>query len=111
MRLNKLGVWAATDSFSAAGAAAFAKRVEALGYGALWTPEAVWREVFSAAAWVLANTSSLIVASGIANIYARDALGSARICAEDRPRRAWAQDDRAFRRAGGRRPLVQRHTG
>jgi probable F420-dependent oxidoreductase len=77
MKLKKLGVWAATDSFSAADVAAFAKRVEALGYGALWTPEAVGREVFSAAAWVLANTSSLIVASGIANIYARDALSAA----------------------------------
>jgi probable F420-dependent oxidoreductase len=77
MKLKKLGVWAATDGFSAADAAAFAKRVEALGYGALWIPEAVGREVFSAAAWVLANTSSLIVASGIANIYARDALSAA----------------------------------
>jgi probable F420-dependent oxidoreductase len=77
MRLQKLGVWAATDGFSAADAAAFAKRIEALGYGALWIPEAVGREVFSAAAWILANTSSLIVASGIANIYARDALCTA----------------------------------
>jgi probable F420-dependent oxidoreductase len=77
MRLKKLGVWAATDGFSAADAAAFARRIEALGYGALWLPEAVGREVFSAAAWILANTSSLIVASGIANIYARDALSAA----------------------------------
>jgi probable F420-dependent oxidoreductase len=77
MRLQKLGVWAATDGFSAADAAAFAKRIEALGYGALWIPEAVGREVFSAAAWILANTSSLIVASGIANIYARDAVCTA----------------------------------
>jgi probable F420-dependent oxidoreductase len=77
MRLKKLGVWAATDGFSAADAAAFAKRIEALGYGALWIPEAVGREVLSAAAWILGNTSSLIVASGIANIYARDALCAA----------------------------------
>lgn len=77
MKLKKLGVWAATDGFSATDASAFAKRIEALGYGALWIPEAVGREVFSAAAWVLANTSSLIVASGIANIYARDALSTA----------------------------------
>ncbi len=32
---------------------------------------------FSASAWLLANTSALIVASGIANIYARDPLSSA----------------------------------
>jgi probable F420-dependent oxidoreductase len=77
MQVNKLGVWAATDGFSAAEASAFARRIETLGYGALWTPEAVGREAFSAAAWLLANTTSLIVASGIANIYARDAFCAA----------------------------------
>ena len=77
MRLKKLGVWSGTDSLSAMDAASFAKRVEAWGYGALWIPEAVGREVFSASAWLLANTSSLIIASGIANIYARDSLSSA----------------------------------
>ncbi len=77
MRLTNLGVWSATDAFSAADAAAFAQRIEAWGYGALWMPEAVGREVFSASAWLLANTTRLIVASGIANIYARDALAAA----------------------------------
>ena len=77
MKLKQLGVWSGTDTLSAADAAAFAKRVEAWGYGALWIPEAIGREVFSASAWLLANTSSLIVASGIANIYARDSLSSA----------------------------------
>jgi alkanesulfonate monooxygenase SsuD/methylene tetrahydromethanopterin reductase-like flavin-dependent oxidoreductase (luciferase family) len=74
MRLTHLGVWAATDGLSAAAAAAFAQKVEAWGYGALWIPEAVGREVFSASAWLLANTSRLVVASGIANIYARDSI-------------------------------------
>jgi probable F420-dependent oxidoreductase len=77
MRLTNLGVWAATDGLSAAAAAAFAKRVEAWGYGGLWIPEAFGREVFSASAWLLANTSRLIVASGIANIYARDSFAAA----------------------------------
>ena len=77
MTLKKLGVWAATDGLSAADCAAFAKRVEGWGYGALWIPEAVGREVFSAAAWLLANSAALMVASGIANIYARDALSAA----------------------------------
>jgi probable F420-dependent oxidoreductase len=77
MHLNNLGVWAGTDSLSAADAAAFARRVEAWGYAALWIPEAVGREVFSASAWLLANTRSLILASGIANIYARDSLAAA----------------------------------
>jgi probable F420-dependent oxidoreductase len=77
MNLTNLGVWAATDSLSAGAAASFAERVEALGYGALWLPEAMGREVFSASAWVLAKTTTLIVASGIANIYARDAMSAA----------------------------------
>jgi probable F420-dependent oxidoreductase len=76
MRLTDLGVWAATDALSAADASAFAKRVESWGYGTLWIPEAVGREVFSASAWLLANTSRLIVASGIANIYARDSFSA-----------------------------------
>jgi len=77
MKLKNLGVWAGTDVFSAADAAAFARRLEAWGYGALWISEAVGREVFSASAWLLANTSKLIVASGIANIYARDSFSAA----------------------------------
>jgi probable F420-dependent oxidoreductase len=77
MNLKRIGVWAALDRLSAADAAAFAKRVEGWGYGALWIPEAVGREALSSAAWLLANTGSLVVATGIANIYARDALAAA----------------------------------
>jgi probable F420-dependent oxidoreductase len=76
MQIDKLGVWAATDHLSASNAADFARRIEAWGYRALWIPEALGREVFSASAWLLANTSALVIASGIANIYARDPLAS-----------------------------------
>ena len=75
--LSKLGVWAAIDPFSAADAAAFAKRVEQWGYGALWIPEAMGREVFTASAGLLPHTRHLTVASGIANIYARDPMSAA----------------------------------
>lgn len=74
MKLGKLGVWANVDALTAAEAAGFAKRVESIGYTALWTPEAFGRNVLVNSAWLLANTAKLIVASGIANIYARDAL-------------------------------------
>src|SRR5258708_4053544 len=77
MKLKNLGVWAGIDGLSAPDAAAFALRVQAWGYGALWISEAVGREVFSACAWLLANTSSLIISSGIANIYARDPFSAA----------------------------------
>jgi probable F420-dependent oxidoreductase len=77
MKLAKLGVWAGMDAFTAQEAAAFAKRVEAWGYGALWIPEAMGRNSFAHAAWLLANTTSLVIATGIANIYARDWVAAA----------------------------------
>ncbi|MSP42312.1 MAG: TIGR03620 family F420-dependent LLM class oxidoreductase [Alphaproteobacteria bacterium] len=77
MQLGKLGVWQFTDGLTAAEAAAFAQRVEKWGYSALWIPEATGREPFAHAAWLLANTQKLIIATGIANIYARDARASA----------------------------------
>jgi probable F420-dependent oxidoreductase len=72
MELSKLGVWAGMDAFTAPEAAAFAKRVEGWGYGALWFPEAMGRNSLVHAAWLLANTNTLVIATGIANIYARD---------------------------------------
>jgi len=77
MKIGKLGVWGSTESLSAQDAAAFAKRVEAWGYGALWIPEAVGRNVLVHASWLLANTMSLVIATGIANVYARDAAAMA----------------------------------
>jgi probable F420-dependent oxidoreductase len=77
MQLGKLGVWAGLDGLSAANALAFAQRTEKRGYKALWTPESRGRNVLVNAAWLLAGTSSLVIASGIANIYARDATAMA----------------------------------
>jgi probable F420-dependent oxidoreductase len=77
MKLGKLGVWLSMDSMSAAAAAAFAKRVEEQGYAALWIPESRGRNALAHSSWLLANTQSLIVATGIANIYARDPMAMA----------------------------------
>ena len=77
MELGRLGVWASLDGLSAHDTAAFAQRVERHGYGVLWTPESRGRNVLSHAAWLLARTERLVVASGIANIYARDAMAMA----------------------------------
>ncbi len=73
MKLGRLGVWYFTDRLTAAQAADFARRVESLGYAALWLPEAVGRDPFAHAALLLAATERLILATGIASIYARDA--------------------------------------
>jgi probable F420-dependent oxidoreductase len=77
MKLGKLGVWAGLDAMAAGDALAFARRLEKRGYATLWTPESRGRNVLVNAAWLLAGTSSLIVATGIANIYARDAVAMA----------------------------------
>jgi probable F420-dependent oxidoreductase len=77
MKIGKLGVWASTESMTAVDAAAFAKRVEAWGYAALWLPESRGRNALAHSSWLLANTETLIVATGIANIYARDPMAMA----------------------------------
>jgi probable F420-dependent oxidoreductase len=77
MELGKLGVWIGMDGMSAAAAAAFAKRVEERGYGALWIPEGRGRNALVLSSWLLAHTERLTVATGIANIYARDGVAMA----------------------------------
>ena len=76
MQLGRLGVWTWLDALTAAEAVAFARRVEAWGYSALWVPEAVGREPFALLGFLAAGSSRLVLATGIANIYARDALAT-----------------------------------
>ena len=85
MELPRLGVWYFTDGMAAPDAAAFVRELEALGYGALWIPEAIGRHPFAHAAWLLANTEKLVIATGIASIYNRDpgaSLSGAKTLAE-----------------------------
>jgi len=71
------GVIFFTDALEAKALEAFALRLEELGYQALWVPEFVGREPFATASFVLAKTTRLEVATGIANVYARDAIVTA----------------------------------
>lgn len=73
MTFGKYGIFTFTDALDGAGLAELARRSEALGYSTLWYPEALNYEPFALGAFLLANSSRLQVASGIANIYARDA--------------------------------------
>jgi probable F420-dependent oxidoreductase len=77
VQLGKLGVWASLDTMTAAEAEAFAQSLERWAYPSLWMPESRGRNVLVAAAWLLASTTTLKIASGIANIYARDAMAAA----------------------------------
>src|SRR5437870_22073 len=72
MEMGRLGVWAQVDCMTASAEAEFTRDVEQWGYSALWTPEAMGRDVLVNSGWLLANTRKLVIASGIANIFARD---------------------------------------
>ncbi|MGD0947289.1 MAG: LLM class F420-dependent oxidoreductase [Candidatus Binatia bacterium] len=75
MNIGRVGIWSfGLELQPAARAQEAAAEVEALGYGALWIPEAMGREVFTHAGLLLAATHRLVIASGIANIWARDAV-------------------------------------
>lgn len=72
--LGKLGVWSFIDGYNADEAAEFANQLEQWGYSALWLPEAVGRDPFAIIAYLAAKTKTLVFATGIANIYARDPM-------------------------------------
>ena len=66
--LGTYGIWTATlDMAPSSVARECAAEVEELGFGALWIPETVFREVFLEASMLLEATSTLKVATGIAN--------------------------------------------
>ncbi|MGH7964472.1 MAG: TIGR03620 family F420-dependent LLM class oxidoreductase [Candidatus Binatia bacterium] len=74
MDIGKIGIWFFLDAMTAPESAEFAQTVEKAGYRALWIPEAVGREPFAHAAYLLSQTERLSIATGIANIWARDAI-------------------------------------
>lgn len=74
MELGRLGVWTWLDDMSGPEAGEFAHRLEEFGYSALWLPEAVGRDPFSMIGYLAGQTGQLVLATGIANIYARDPM-------------------------------------
>ncbi len=70
-RIGRRGVWWFTEGMTAPDAASFAQRLEAMGYGTLWIPETLGRDPFAHAGMLLGETESLVVATGIANIFHR----------------------------------------
>jgi probable F420-dependent oxidoreductase len=63
--------------FPAADVRRAAKAIEDMGYGSLWYPESSGREAFAVASLLLEATDRIVVASGIANLWARDAMAMA----------------------------------
>jgi probable F420-dependent oxidoreductase len=75
MELRPIGIWTAQlDYQPAAKAREAVVELEQLGFGAIWFPESVGREALTHAALLLSVTSRIVIATGIANIYARDSV-------------------------------------
>src|SRR5581483_3207082 len=76
--LKPIGIWTgAFEPQPAAKVREAAAELEQLGYGAIWFLEGLGRESFTQASLLLCATSRIVVATGIANIYARDAFSMA----------------------------------
>ena len=75
VNIGKVGVWyGGIDALPTPQAIEAARQIEELGYGALWVAEAVGRDPFVSSAVLLSATKSIPLATGIANIYARDPM-------------------------------------
>ena len=78
--LGRVGIWTwILDNVPSSRAVEFTAEAEELGYGAMWYPESAGRDPFVKAAVLLGGTASIKVATGIANIYARDPMTTANV--------------------------------
>lgn len=96
------------ESLPASRSGEVASELEELGYGAMWIPEAWGREAFTSSSLLLSATSEMVVATGIASIWARDAVSAANASKT----LAAAFNDRFVLGLGvSHRPLVERLRG
>ena len=78
MQLGRVGLWTfQLDLQPADVARATAAELEALGYPAIWVPEAVGRDPLVNCAMLLAATERMVLGTGIASIWSRDAMAMA----------------------------------
>lgn len=92
MQLGRIGIW--TNQLNGLTAGEFrdvVQQIEGLGFGALWNGEAtLGREAFTNAALTLSATERMVVATGVASIWARDAsatVSAQRVLSETFPHR------------------------
>lgn len=76
MDLSRLGVFCFLDPLPGRELGPFARKVERLGYSALWFAEGVGRESLSLATHLLDQTQTLVVGSGIAVAYSREPIAA-----------------------------------
>jgi probable F420-dependent oxidoreductase len=72
--MQSRGIITATERFDPDALVAFTNALETRGYDSLWLPELLGREPIATAGYLLARSSHIAVATGIANIYVRDAM-------------------------------------
>ena len=72
MKMGKFGAWVATNGLSKDQLIELVRGIEGLGYDTLWYPESTSHESLALGGFMLSHSERLFVASGIANIYARD---------------------------------------
>jgi probable F420-dependent oxidoreductase len=76
--VGPVGIWyGMIDALPTPEARRAARLIEELGFGALWVAEAVGRDPLVASAVLLSATKRIPLATGIANIYARDPMAMA----------------------------------
>ena len=77
--LGQVGAWSfALQRLVASEEQGAAREIEALGFATTWIPESLGsKELFAHAGILLTGTDRLVIASGIANIYARDPMAMA----------------------------------
>lgn len=78
-RLGRVGVWTFDiERLSAAAAREYVRELDGLGIRALWIPESLGsKEIFAHAGLLLASSERLLIATGIASMWARDATAMA----------------------------------
>ena len=73
MNLGRVGIWTYQLNYQpATKVREVVAELEELGYGALWIGEAAYREPLTHAGLLLSSTQHMVIATGIANIWARD---------------------------------------
>ena len=77
MSNNIAGVLFPTDNLSLQQVVSFAKQIEEMDYQSLWIPEFFGRDQVALSALLLGETSKIKVATGISNIYTKDAMAMA----------------------------------
>jgi len=78
-RLGRLGIWSIdAERLGANDARAYVREVERLGFPSLWIQEGLGsKEIFAHAGLLLSSGERLVIATGIANMWARDAVAMA----------------------------------